>query len=166
MENSNSHDYVTEKVPSLPLPSSFTNHPPLQYFQALEVGSVPIYLGAPNFSPTFLPSPTAALNLEDYLSPLHTSITHNTDEAPEELDQEAIEGLARFAEELKRLGSEEGREDYEKMLDWKVGDGWKKGTFGKVVKMGKGGLSEECRLAGVVRGMEWATSEWGKEPLI
>jgi hypothetical protein len=124
------------------------------------MGSVPIYLGAPNFSPTFLPSPNAALNLADYLPPSHTSVTKYDDEAPGELDEEAKEGLARFAEELKRLGSEEGREDYNRMLDWKINDVWKETTFGKVVKLGRGSLSEECRLGGVVRGLEWAMTGW------
>jgi hypothetical protein len=47
-ENSNERDYVTEKI-----------------FHALHVGSVPIYMGAPNID-EFLPHPLAAIKASDY----------------------------------------------------------------------------------------------------
>jgi hypothetical protein len=65
LENSNSHDYVTEKL-----------------FQALIAGSVPIYMGAPNVE-NFLPAPDAAIRVGDFPSPRAladylTTLQHNS----------------------------------------------------------------------------------------
>lgn len=51
MENSNVHDYVTEKV-----------------WHALEAGCVPVYLGAPNARADFLPASDSVIWVEDYAS--------------------------------------------------------------------------------------------------
>lgn len=51
MENSNTRDYVTEKI-----------------WQALESGAVPVYVGAPNAKSDFLPSNDSVIWTEDFAS--------------------------------------------------------------------------------------------------
>lgn len=50
MENTNTRDYVTEKV-----------------YDALAAGCIPIYYGAPNIA-SFIPQPDAVINLDDFSS--------------------------------------------------------------------------------------------------
>lgn len=130
-----------------------------EYFQALEHGSVPLVLGAPNFK-EFLPTPNAAINIADYLPSSYSALSSYNSTAPTELTAEAKEGLGRLAERLRYLGSEEGRSEYEKSLAWKLGDAWTSSPLGKVVGLGRERWSTECRLAGLLRGKEWAKPSW------
>jgi len=74
-ENSNTEDYVTEKV-----------------YHALRVGSVPVYLGAPNID-RFVPSPKSVIKVSDFRN------------------------IRELAEYLNML--DENDEEYEKWLEWK-----------------------------------------------
>lgn len=66
----------------------------------------------------------------------------------------------RLAERIKFLASDEGREEYDSMLAWKTDDKWKtESPFGKIVELGKG-YDRDCKLAGVLRELDWAKSSW------
>lgn len=135
-----------------------------QFYQAAEIGSIPLHFGAPNFTTRFLPSPTTGgIDVASYLPARYGALSAFDDETPDgDLDDEAKEGVARLAERLKFLGSPEGRGEYERMLEWKKpGSKWRERTpFGKVVVLGSKHTDEACRLAGVVRGFDWAKSGW------
>ncbi|GAA5903798.1 uncharacterized protein JCM6883_001989 [Sporobolomyces salmoneus] len=136
-ENSNDYDYVTEK-----------------YFQSLERGSVPLVFGAPNYRERFFPSPNAAIDVADYLPLNYTLPSRSDDKQPEELSEEALAGLQKLADRLEYLSSEEGREEYESMLDWKKSDDWKEDNnpLGKIVKLATSEFEQDCKLAKVFRG--------------
>lgn len=164
MENSNERDYVTEsewELVSLLSASHLIRYGcHTEYFQCMEHGSVPLVLGAPNFAQDFLPSPDAAINIANYLPPSHSALSTTNTSAPTELCAEAKAGLARLAKRLKHLGSEAGRGEYESALQWKKSDKWRGTPFGRVVELGRQRFSAECRLAGLVRGEQWAKSLW------
>lgn len=136
-----------------------TSSPLAEYYQALEHGSVPLVLGAPNFE-SFLPTPNAAINIANYLPSSYSAPSASNSSAPTELTAEAKEGLARLAERLRYLGSEQGRTEYEEALAWKLDDAWTTSPLGKVVGLGRERWSTECRLAGLLRGEEWAKPSW------
>jgi hypothetical protein len=163
MENSNEIDYVTEsrfiRLYILKPASELIFPSPPEYFQALEHGSVPLVLGAPNFE-DFIPTANAAMNIADYLPSSYSAPSSSNSTAPTELSAEAKEGLARLADRLRWLGSEEGRSEYEKSLAWKLDDAWTGSPLGKVVGLGRERWSTECRLAGLLRGEEWAKPSW------
>lgn len=46
------------------------------------------------------------------------------------------------------------------MLEWKKKPQKEWGGFGEVVRLGRLGWSQDCRLAGVVRGQGWARTGW------
>ncbi|GAA6012404.1 hypothetical protein JCM11491_004322 [Sporobolomyces phaffii] len=137
-ENSNDYDYVTEK-----------------YFQALERGSVPIVFGAPNYGSRFFPARDAAIDVADYLPSNYTLPSRSDSKEPEELSDAAKAGLAKLADRLTYLASEEGREEYEAMLRWKDDDAWKtdpNNPLGKIVALSTSPWDQDCRLARVFRG--------------
>lgn len=122
---------------------------------------MPIVFGAPDYAKRFFPSPNAAINVADYLSPSLTALSNTDSEAPETLSAEDKAGLARLAERLRFLASAEGREEYDSMLAWKNDDKWKTGSpFGKIVELSTGPYDRDCKLAGVLRGLDWAKSTW------
>lgn len=143
MENSNDLDYVTEKS-----------------FQAFEFGSVPIHLGSPSFNQSFQPAPNTAIDLADYLPAEYLKLSAPGDTPPAQLSPEGKAGMVRLADRLRHLGSAEGREDYERMLEWKKDEGWIESPLGKLVKLGRTELPSDCMLAGLVRGKEWGKSGW------
>ncbi|GAA5968125.1 hypothetical protein JCM11641_003740 [Rhodosporidiobolus odoratus] len=145
-ENSNDLDYATEK-----------------YFQAIERGSVPLVYGPPDYAARFFPSPNAGIDLADYLPLNYTSQSNSSSKAPSELSSEATEGIARLAKRLEHLSSAEGTKEYESMLDWKKDDSWRRdplNPLGKIVRESTSKWSQDCRLAGVFRGQDWATNKW------
>ncbi|GAA5868714.1 hypothetical protein JCM1840_004366 [Sporobolomyces johnsonii] len=154
-ENSNDLDYTTEK-----------------YFQALERGSVPLVFGSPSFASRFLPAPNAAIDVSSYLPSNYTSLSTTASEEPEDLSSDAREGLKRLAERLEFLASDEGRDEYDAMLEWKrdgrwlsdEGDGDGENPLGKIVRMATSEWGQDCKLAGVYRGEEWARSGWVEPP--
>ncbi|BGP13801.1 hypothetical protein JCM10213_006367 [Rhodosporidiobolus nylandii] len=144
-ENSNDLDYATEK-----------------YFQALERGSVPIVFGPPHYAARLFPSPNAAIDVAEYLPQNYTALSTSSSTAPTSLDADAKEGLARLAKRLEHLSSEEGTQEYEEMLAWKKSS-WRDDTLnplGKIVRESTSRWAQDCRLAGVYRGQEWARSKW------
>ncbi|GAA6044865.1 alpha-1,3-fucosyltransferase 10, glycosyltransferase family 10 protein [Rhodotorula toruloides] len=145
-ENSNDLDYATEK-----------------YFQALERGSVPLVYGPPEAAARFFPSPTAAIDLADYLPSNYTSQSTIDSEEPKELSPEAKAGIKRLADRLEYLSSEEGREEYEDMLAWKKDTAWledERNPLGKVVRQANSPYPQDCRLAGAYLGEAWARNSW------
>ncbi|OZJ04924.1 hypothetical protein BZG36_02651 [Bifiguratus adelaidae] len=98
-ENSNSQDYVTEK-----------------YFQALEAGSVPIFLGTDTFRSSFMPHPYSAIVVEEF---------------------DSIRQLADYLVWLDEHPSE-----YEKYLEWKELDYTP--YFGSLLDIGRS--DAVCRL--------------------
>jgi hypothetical protein len=122
---------------------------------------VPIHLGSPTFNQSFLPAINSAIDLADYLPPEYLALTRSGESAPQELSLAAKEGLRVLADRLLYLGSEDGRDDYERMLAWKNDDRWEtESPFGKVVALGRKELAGDCRLAGILRGESWAQSGW------
>ncbi|BGP37875.1 hypothetical protein JCM10450v2_001811 [Rhodotorula kratochvilovae] len=145
-ENSNDLDYSTEK-----------------FFQALERGTVPLVFGPPLAASHFFPAPNAAIDVAAYLPPAYAAQSNSSSRAPEELDDDARAGLARLAERLTHLASEEGRDEYEGMLAWKRDGRWRDdpdNPLGKVVRQSHNEWDMDCRLAGVFRGEEWAKNPW------
>lgn len=68
--------------------------------------------------------------------------------------------MARLAARLSFLSSEEGRSEYDSMLAWKRDDKWKtESPLGKIVALGQG-EARDCKLAGTLKGLEWAQSNW------
>ncbi|GEM09598.1 alpha-1,3-fucosyltransferase 10, glycosyltransferase family 10 protein [Rhodotorula toruloides] len=145
-ENSNDLDYATEK-----------------YFQALERGSVPLVYGPPEAASRFFPSPTAAIDLADYLPSEYTSQSTTDSKEPKELSLEAKAGIKRLAERLEYLSSETGRAEYEEMLAWKKDTAWledAENPLGKVVRQANSPYPQDCRLAGAFLGEAWARNTW------
>ncbi|GAA5885317.1 hypothetical protein JCM6882_009568 [Rhodosporidiobolus microsporus] len=145
-ENSNDLDYVTEK-----------------YFQALERGTVPLVYGPPDYARRFFPSPNAGIDVAAYLPPSYLAPSNSSSSGPEELDEEAKAGVARLAKRLELLTSEEGADEYESMLEWKKDDKWRRdpdNPLGKIVRLSTSQWSQDCKLAGVYRGEEWAKNTW------
>ncbi|GAA6004557.1 hypothetical protein JCM10207_000933 [Rhodosporidiobolus poonsookiae] len=143
-ENSNDIDYATEK-----------------YFQALERGSVPLVFGPPDYAARFFPSPTAGIDLAEYLPSNYTELSTSSSSPPDELTDEAKAGLARLAKRLEHLMSDEGKGEYEKMLAWKRS--WRddpNNPLAKIVGLSTSKWSQDCRLAGVYRGQAWAQNTW------
>ncbi|GAA5940997.1 uncharacterized protein JCM15063_000613 [Sporobolomyces koalae] len=144
-ENSNDFDYVTEK-----------------YFQALERGSVPIVFGAPSYSTRFFPALNAAIDVADYLPTNYTQPSRTDSKEPTELSQRAKDGIAQLANRLKYLSSEEGRDEYELMLEWKKMNWWKanpRNPLSEIVRMAHSPWEQDCKLAGIFRGNQsWAQS--------
>lgn len=127
----------------------------------MEKGSVPLHMGSPTFNASFLPTPNAAIDLAHYLSPavMSPSVPFNYANTP--FDDESKEGLQRLGVRLEHLASEQGRREYESMLAWKNDERWRtESPFGKVVGYAKRNQSEECRLAGVLRGIYDIESGW------
>ncbi|GAA6042754.1 hypothetical protein JCM8097_007459 [Rhodosporidiobolus ruineniae] len=145
-ENSNDLDYVTEK-----------------YFQSLERGTVPLVFGAPDYARRFFPSPNAGIDVGSYLPANYTEPSRPWSSPPEALDDEAKAGLARLAKRLEHLSSDAGNDEYEAMLEWKKDGRWKRdpaNPLGKIVRESTSRWAQDCRLAGVFRGQEWAKSGW------
>ncbi|GAA5822984.1 hypothetical protein JCM11251_004446 [Rhodosporidiobolus azoricus] len=145
-ENSNDLDYATEKL-----------------FQAFERGTIPLAFGAPDYAHRFFPSPNAGIDVSEYLPASYSALSNSSSEAPSELDDEAKAGLAKLAERLEYLWSEEGAEEYESMLAWKKDDRWKRdpvNPLGKIVRLSTSKYGQDCRLAGAFRGEDWAKNTW------
>ena len=123
-------------------------------------GSVPLYFGTPHFKERFLPTPNAAIDIADYVSPALRQLSHSGRPAPTRLDSESKKGIKNLAERLVYLSSEAGRSNYEAMLDWKKDEAWKESAFGKVVRLGREPLHADCRVAGWYREEEWGRSSW------
>ncbi|KAM0792363.1 hypothetical protein ACM66B_005043 [Microbotryomycetes sp. NB124-2] len=142
-ENSNDLDYVTEK-----------------FFQPLEQGVVPLVFGAPDMVRRFYPSSNAAIDVGPYLSPRLRQLSTTDSEEPDSLSETDKSSLADLAQTLQHLSSPEGKQEYLDMLSWKLNDEWKESSpLGKVVKLNEG-YDRDCKLAGVLRGSKWATSNW------
>ncbi|CEQ39727.1 SPOSA6832_01291 [Sporobolomyces salmonicolor] len=145
-ENSNDLDYTTEK-----------------YFQALERGSVPLVFGSPAFAARFLPAPNAAIDVAAYLPANYTA---RSTPPPRALAR-GPRGLARLARRLEHLASDAGRDEYDAMLAWKADGRWRAdgaNPLGKIVRMATSEYAQDCKLAGVYRGEEWARSGWVEPP--
>ncbi|GAA5942717.1 hypothetical protein JCM3775_005024 [Rhodotorula graminis] len=146
-ENSNELDYSTEKL-----------------FQAFERGTVPLVLGPPDAAKRFFPSPNAAIDVASYLPASYSAPSNSSSVPPDALDPAALVGLARLAERLAYLSSDAGRDEYEGMLAWKRdGGAWlddPHNPLGKVVRQSHSEWDQDCRLAGVFRGEEWARNAW------
>ncbi|GAA5948381.1 hypothetical protein JCM21900_002695, partial [Sporobolomyces salmonicolor] len=148
--NSNDLDYTTEK-----------------YFQALERGSVPLVFGSPAFAARFLPAPNAAIDVAAYLPANYTARSTTASEEPGALSPAARAGLARLARRLEHLASDAGRDEYDAMLAWKADGRWRAdgaNPLGKIVRMAASEYGQDCKLAGVYRGEEWARSGWVEPP--
>jgi hypothetical protein len=126
----------------------------------MEFGVIPLVLGSPNFNSDFLPIPSAAINIAEYLPASLSAVSTSNSTSPASLSPDAKAGLARLAARLEYLGSEEGRSDYEDALAWKKDARWRDSPFGKVVGLGRQRWSAECRLAGLLRGQKWAEPSW------
>jgi len=134
-----------------------------KYYQALERGSVPLVFGAPSYSSRFFPSPNAGIDIASYLPSNYTAPSRSDSKAPEELSEEAKAGLRRLAERLEFLSSEEGKEEYEEMLEWKKDGKWIEdpdNPLGKIMRLSTSQWDQDCRLAGVYRGEDWAKSNY------
>ncbi|GAA5896291.1 hypothetical protein JCM8208_001837 [Rhodotorula glutinis] len=145
-ENSNDLDYSTEKL-----------------FQAFERGTVPLLFGPPDAAKRFFPSPTAAIDVASYLPASYSAPSNSSSVPPDALDDAARAGLARLAERLTFLSSDAGRDEYEGMLAWKRDRRWlddPANPLGKVVRQSHSEWDQDCRLAGVFRGEEWARNPW------
>ncbi|GAA5996110.1 uncharacterized protein JCM10292_007398 [Rhodotorula paludigena] len=145
-ENSNDLDYATEKL-----------------WQSFERGTVPLVYGPPEAARRFFPAPNAAIDLADYLPPQYLELSTSYTSAPTNLTVEAKQGVARLAKRLQHLASPEGRDEYEAMLAWKKDGAWSKdpeNPLNKVVRASRSQYTQDCRLAGVLRGQEWAKNTW------
>lgn len=146
-----------------PLIAALADYATEKYFQALERGSVPLVYGPPEAAARFFPSPTAAIDLADYLPSNYTSQSTIDSEEPKELSPEAKAGIKRLADRLEYLSSEEGREEYEDMLAWKKDTAWledERNPLGKVVRQANSPYPQDCRLAGAYLGEAWARNSW------
>ncbi|KAK4053852.1 hypothetical protein OIV83_001508 [Microbotryomycetes sp. JL201] len=142
-ENSNDLDYVTEK-----------------FFQPLEQGVVPLTFGPPDVARRFFPAPNAAIDVGRFLSPRLRQLSTTESEEPESLSESDKQSLSSLADRLKFLSSVQGKEEYLDMLSWKANDDWKTASpLGKVVDLNKG-YDRDCKLAGFLRGLDWARSNW------
>lgn len=145
-QNSNDLDYSTEKL-----------------FQAFERGTVPLVFGPPDAARRFFPSPTAAIDVAAYLPASYSALSNSSSVPPDALDAAARAGLARLAARLAFLSSDAGRTEYEGMLGWKRDGRWlddAANPLGKVVRQSHSEWDQDCRLAGVFRGEEWARNDW------